>query len=191
VAGQCEGWAWSLLLSQGGYNAHVDTTAPTTVYVAGLYQVYRLGHMPAWSMLGSVSPAQLEDCIGCYAPMLHMAKALLQDSCKCVRLQAVWRVRHVFQRRYCCARCCCFVTACVGLQGGTYEGEWAGGVMCGTGLRTYSSGRVAAGRFENGQLVAPLELWQCANAAEGAVEAALAARRCVYVWCTGRGLGVL
>eukprot|EP00775_Hariotina_reticulata_P005296 gene5296-5531_t len=62
-------------------------------------------------------------------------------------------------------------------SGGTYEGEWAGGVMCGTGLRTYSSGKVTSGRWENGQLVAPLELWQCATAAEGAAEAALAARR--------------
>jgi hypothetical protein len=69
------------------------------------------------------------------------------------------------------------LVCCMCLQGGTYEGEWAGGAMSGTGLRTYSSGRVAAGRFESGQLVAPLELWQCANAAEGAAEAALAARR--------------
>lgn len=51
--------------------------------------------------------------------------------------------------------------------------------MSGTGLRTYSSGRVAAGRWEGGQLASPLELWQCANAAEGAAEAALAARRWV------------
>ncbi|KAF6263733.1 hypothetical protein COO60DRAFT_1634883 [Scenedesmus sp. NREL 46B-D3] len=63
--------------------------------------------------------------------------------------------------------------------GGTYEGEWAGGVMAGTGLRTYSSGRVVAGRWEAGRLAAPLELWQCAAAAEGAAEAALAARRVV------------
>jgi hypothetical protein len=67
--------------------------------------------------------------------------------------------------------------ACVSLQGGTYEGEWASGVMSGTGLRTYSSGKVVAGRWEGGQLAAPLELWQCAAAAEGAAEAALAARR--------------
>ncbi|WIA21670.1 hypothetical protein OEZ85_000841 [Tetradesmus obliquus] len=64
-------------------------------------------------------------------------------------------------------------------KGGTYEGEWAGGVMSGTGLRTYSSGKVVAGRWEGGQLAAPLELWQCAAAAEGAAEAALAARRVV------------
>jgi hypothetical protein len=67
------------------------------------------------------------------------------------------------------------LSAC--LQGGTYEGEWASGVMSGTGLRTYSSGKVVAGRWEGGQLAAPLELWQCAAAAEGAAEAALAARR--------------
>jgi hypothetical protein len=67
--------------------------------------------------------------------------------------------------------------------------------MSGTGLRTYATGRVAAGRWEGGRLVAPLELWQCANAAEGAAEAALAARRWVDVclWEAGRvskrGLG--
>ncbi|KAF8059713.1 PIP5K1 [Scenedesmus sp. PABB004] len=64
-------------------------------------------------------------------------------------------------------------------KGGTYEGEWAGGVMAGTGLRTYATGRVAAGRWEGGALASPLELWQCATAAEGAAEAALAARRVV------------
>jgi hypothetical protein len=69
------------------------------------------------------------------------------------------------------------VVATVRWQGGTYEGEWASGVMSGTGLRTYSSGKVVAGRWEGGQLAAPLELWQCAAAAEGAAEAALAARR--------------
>lgn len=53
--------------------------------------------------------------------------------------------------------------------------------MSGTGLRTYSSGRVTAGRWEGGQLAAPLELWQAAAAAEGAAEAALAARR----WVSG------
>jgi len=58
--------------------------------------------------------------------------------------------------------------------------------MSGTGLRTFSSGRVTAGRWEGGQLVSPLELWQCANAAEGAAEAALAARRWV---AGGRGGG--
>lgn len=58
-----------------------------------------------------------------------------------------------------------------------YEGEWAGGVMSGTGVRTYSSGKVTAGRWSNGQLATSLELWQCATAAEGAAEAALAARR--------------
>lgn len=58
-----------------------------------------------------------------------------------------------------------------------YEGEWAGGVMSGTGVRTYSSGRVTAGRWDNGKLITPLDLRQCATAAEGAAEAALAARR--------------
>jgi hypothetical protein len=49
--------------------------------------------------------------------------------------------------------------------------------MQGTGLRTYSDGRVAAGRWDNGVLATQLELWQCAAAAEGAAAAALAARR--------------
>jgi hypothetical protein len=49
--------------------------------------------------------------------------------------------------------------------------------MCGVGVRTYSTGRVVAGRWRANQLEAPLDLWQCAPAAEGAAEAALAARR--------------
>lgn len=67
------------------------------------------------------------------------------------------------------------------LQGGTYEGEWAGGVMNGVGVRTFSSGAVKAGRWRDGQLESPLELWQCANAAEGAADAALAARKWVVM----------
>lgn len=63
------------------------------------------------------------------------------------------------------------------MQGGTYEGEWSGGVMSGVGVRTMSSGKVKAGRWKDNQLEVPLDLWQCATAAEGAAEAALAARR--------------
>eukprot|EP00879_Flechtneria_rotunda_P029662 GHRR01032097.1.p1 GENE.GHRR01032097.1~~GHRR01032097.1.p1 ORF type:complete len:270 (+),score=89.06 GHRR01032097.1:113-922(+) len=62
-------------------------------------------------------------------------------------------------------------------KGGTYEGEWSNGVMTGTGLRTYSNGKVSAGRWEDNKLLTPLELWQCATAAEGAAEAAMAAGR--------------
>ena len=62
-------------------------------------------------------------------------------------------------------------------KGGTYEGEWSKGYMNGIGVRTYSSGKVVAGRWRDNQLELPLELWQCASAAEGAAEAALAARR--------------
>jgi hypothetical protein len=45
------------------------------------------------------------------------------------------------------------------------------------GVRTFSTGEVRSGRWLAGQLESPLELWQCVNAAEGAAEAALAARR--------------
>ncbi|KAI8472386.1 MAG: hypothetical protein J3K34DRAFT_209779 [Monoraphidium minutum] len=61
-------------------------------------------------------------------------------------------------------------------SGGTYEGEWSGGVMDGVGVRTYSSGKVVAGRWRANKLEGPLELWQAAPAAEGAADAALAAR---------------
>ncbi len=63
------------------------------------------------------------------------------------------------------------------MQGGTYEGEWSAGVMSGVGVRTLASGEVRAGRWKNGQLDQPLEMWQCAYAAEGAGDAALAARK--------------
>ncbi|GAX73486.1 hypothetical protein CEUSTIGMA_g938.t1 [Chlamydomonas eustigma] len=62
-------------------------------------------------------------------------------------------------------------------KGGTYEGEWSGGKMNGIGVRTFSTGQVKAGRWREGVLEAPLELWQCAIAAEGAAEAATAAQR--------------
>ncbi len=63
-------------------------------------------------------------------------------------------------------------------QGGTYEGEWSAGVMSGLGIRTLSSGEVRSGRWGGGRLEAPLDVWQCAYAAEGAADAAVAARRC-------------
>ncbi|MEW5312058.1 MAG: hypothetical protein WDW38_003717 [Sanguina aurantia] len=62
-------------------------------------------------------------------------------------------------------------------KGGMYEGEWSNGSMNGIGVRTFATGQVKSGRWSNGQLTEPLELWQCANAVEGAAEAALAARR--------------
>jgi hypothetical protein len=62
-------------------------------------------------------------------------------------------------------------------KGGTYEGEWSRGYMSGIGVRTYSSGKVVAGRWRDNQLEVPLELWQCAAAAEGAADAAVAARK--------------
>ena len=56
--------------------------------------------------------------------------------------------------------------------------------------------QVKSGRWREGQLDTPLELWQCANAAEGAAEAALAARRFVCmcllwmrVWFGGQDYG--
>ncbi|KAG1667759.1 hypothetical protein FOA52_016198 [Chlamydomonas sp. UWO 241] len=61
--------------------------------------------------------------------------------------------------------------------GGVYEGEWIGGTATGLGVRTMSSGQVKAGRWRAGKLEEPLELWQCAVAAEGAGDAALASRR--------------
>lgn len=47
----------------------------------------------------------------------------------------------------------------------------------GIGARTLSSGQVKAGRWRDGQLEEPLELWQCANAVQGATEAAEAAKK--------------
>lgn len=64
-------------------------------------------------------------------------------------------------------------------SGGAYEGEWSSGMMTGVGVRTYSTGKVVCGRFENGKMVAPLALWQCRAAAEGAAEAARAAEQVV------------
>jgi hypothetical protein len=52
-------------------------------------------------------------------------------------------------------------------------------VMSGVGVRTMSTGEVRAGRWQDGKLLQKLELWQCVYAAEGAAEAALAARRWV------------
>jgi hypothetical protein len=48
--------------------------------------------------------------------------------------------------------------------------------MTGVGVRTYAAGKVVAGRWRDNQLDAPLELRQAAAAAEGAAEAAMAAR---------------
>ncbi|MEW5297984.1 MAG: hypothetical protein WDW36_001152 [Sanguina aurantia] len=62
-------------------------------------------------------------------------------------------------------------------KGGMYEGEWSNGSMNGIGVRTFATGQVKSGRWSDGRLTEPLELWQCANAVEGAAEAALAAKR--------------
>jgi hypothetical protein len=45
-------------------------------------------------------------------------------------------------------------------------------------LKTLSRrSQVKSGRWKGGQLEAPLDLWQCTNAAEGAAEAMAAARK--------------
>lgn len=61
-------------------------------------------------------------------------------------------------------------------KGGVYEGEWSAGERDGIGVHTYSSGKVKAGRWGGGRLQAPLAVWQCSGAVEGAIEAADAAR---------------
>ena len=61
-------------------------------------------------------------------------------------------------------------------KGGSYQGEWSKGVPQGVGVRTFANGATKAGRWAQGELVEPLELWQCASSAQGASEAATAAR---------------
>ena len=65
--------------------------------------------------------------------------------------------------------------------------------MSGCGMRTLSSGQVKAGRWRAGVMEEQMEPWQCANAVEGAAEAAAAARRCVWLCepcaLTGAGAG--
>ena len=57
------------------------------------------------------------------------------------------------------------------------QGQWRGGCMAGVGVRVFSNGTVAAGRWENGKITEKLPLRQCAATVEAASQAAAAARQ--------------